>query len=84
MQELSKDVPKWKKSSVVEACALRKLGQVFTLEKGRTLDPSLFFGARACHSTSQSKSHRNLGRPTKSSTYYRDQNCVTTHLDVQK
>jgi hypothetical protein len=53
MQKLSKDLPKWKKSSVVETCVLWKLGQVFTPEKGRTLDPPLFFSAHACHSTSQ-------------------------------
>jgi hypothetical protein len=37
------DLTKQKKSSTVEAHILRKLGQVFTLEKGRTLGLSLFF-----------------------------------------
>ncbi len=35
VQELSKDLPKCKKASVVEAHALRKLGQVFMMGEGR-------------------------------------------------
>jgi hypothetical protein len=37
------DLTKQKKSSTVEAHNLWKLGQVFTLEKGRALGLSLFF-----------------------------------------
>ncbi len=39
MQERREDFPKWKKSSMLEAHALRELGQVFMVEKGRTLSP---------------------------------------------
>jgi hypothetical protein len=41
VQELSEDLPECKKSSVVEAHALRKLGQVFMMGKGRAEDPTL-------------------------------------------
>ncbi len=39
MQERREDFPKWKKSSMLEAHALRGLGQVFVVEKGRMLGP---------------------------------------------
>lgn len=41
MQELSEDLPECKKASVVEARALRKLGQVFMMGKDRAEGPTL-------------------------------------------